>query len=73
MLTTKPFLPSIAFQEDAGPDERGAAEAIPNRERGEHGATVNPFVTEEDINYLPSSLVMDNNGFGTLARPLETD
>ncbi|XP_022805293.1 hemicentin-2-like [Stylophora pistillata] len=64
---------AAALQEDAGPDERGAAAAIPNSEGGEPGATVYPFVTEVDINYLPSSLVMDNNGFGTLARPLVTD
>ena len=73
MLTKKSFLPSIALQEDAGPDERGAAAAIPNSEGGEPGATVYPFVTEVDINYLPSSSVMDDIGLGTLARPLVTD
>ncbi|PFX16591.1 hypothetical protein AWC38_SpisGene19125 [Stylophora pistillata] len=43
--------------EDARPDERGAAATNPKREGGEHSSTVNPFVTEEDINSLPFSLV----------------
>ena len=59
--------------EDARPDERGAAATNPKREGGEHGATVDPFVTEEDINSLPFSLVIDDNGLSILARPLVTD
>ncbi|XP_022777433.1 uncharacterized protein LOC111318830 [Stylophora pistillata] len=39
---------AVENQEDAGPDEQGAAAANPNREVGEHGATAHPFVVEID-------------------------
>ncbi|PFX16227.1 Hemicentin-2 [Stylophora pistillata] len=57
---------AAALQEDAGPDERGAAAAIPNSEGGEPGATVYPFVTEAnrpDASQFPPVIGEDVDSF----------